>query len=123
MKRSIKTTAVALVLYLSFDGTAAADGPKYASSATRQAVLAMVEAHGDLDSWRAAPAISFTRRAVFDRNPEAPWLLRETIEQGSRRLYQHWPLDDTRLASDGEAVWTVGWRQPFPPRFVAQIGF
>ena len=111
------------MLFLGTVGNVLADGPEYASPATRRAVLAMVEAHGDLERWRAAPTVSFTRRTVFGINPDAPWLLQETVEQGSRRLYQRWPLDDVQLASDGETVWTVGWEQPFPPRFVAQIGF
>ena len=123
MRSAPAWSAVVLILSLNAGWAAAADGPRYASPATRSAVLAMVEAHGDLERWRSARTVSFTRRTVFAANPDAPWLLQETIEQGSRRLYQHWPLDDVQLASDGETVWTVGWRLPFPPRFVAQIGF
>ena len=44
---------------------AAANEPRYASPATRRAVLAMIEAHGDLERWRSARTVSFTRRLVF----------------------------------------------------------
>ena len=100
-----------------------AGGPRYSSPAARSAIERMIEAHGGMPRWRAAPTVSFTRKATFSSDPQHPWILDETIETQSRRLYQTWPEVGTLLSSDGREVWTVNWTKPFPPRFVAQIGF
>ena len=112
------------LLSLSIQSASAnADGPRYASPATQVTVERMITAHGGMARWLAAPTVSFLRKAIFAAKPDSPWILSETIEQGRRRLYQVWPENDILLASDGTEVWTVNWTVPFPPRFVAQIGF
>jgi hypothetical protein len=98
------------------------DAPHYGSPETKTTVEHMLAAHGGLSGWSASPSVSFLRKAELAGDPN-PWILHETIEQGSRRLYQDWSEEGMRLVSDGNEVWTVNWSKPFPPAFVAQIGF
>ena len=122
-RHAIRVLLLVLVSLSISRASANDDGPRYTSPETRATVERMIAAHGGMARWLAAPTISFQRKATFSANPERPWILSETIEQGRRRLYQVWPESDTLLASDGTEVWTVNWQVPFPPRFVAQIGF
>jgi len=120
--RSGLLVILALVCFSGVSGPEAA-GPHYSSPETRTVIERMIAAHGGMDRWRAAPTISFSRKAVFENNPQKPWVLHETIEQDRRRLYQSWPGEEILLADDGVEVWTVNWKPLFPPRFVARIGF
>jgi hypothetical protein len=112
-----------LVIALPLSAEEETTGPRYSSPEARSLIERMISAHGGMEAWRAAPTVSFTRKATFAANPAHPWILEEIIEQNSRRLYQTWPVDEAQLVYDGEEVWTVNWVRPYPPRFVAQIGF
>ena len=63
-------------------------GPRYDSERTQVIIEAMVEAHGGLDRWRAAPTIRydnifFNKFAMDEGNPW--WIVRETFDQRTRR--------------------------------------
>ena len=79
-------------------------------------ILRMVEAHGGLDAWRAAPSVSFTEQ-WSDGPPTAV-----SVEQGRRRVHQEVVGGSARMAWDGERAWSIGW-QGAPPRFVAQLNY
>lgn len=104
---------------------AVAQGPTYASNASRAVVQRMVRAHGGLERWRAAKTLRYDN--VFF-NPLATegspwWVVRETFHMPTRRTYHRWPLDGAELAFDGEKVWTRGWQQANYPNFMALFFF
>ena len=91
--------------------------PDYATEETRQVIEAMVEAHGGLDRWRDAPAIRFDNvmhNNFHQENEFAWWVAHEVIEQGGRRAWQAWPMDDARIGFDGDKVWSVNWQRGNP---------
>lgn len=90
--------------------SASATGPVYDSDATRRLVTAMIDAHGGMARWKAAPSVSFERTMVFN-DPNDPWVSIETTEQGARRSYQVWPRDGALVAYDGKHAWSVGFRR------------
>ncbi len=85
-------------------------------------VQKMVDAHGGLSKWRSAPTVSF-EEALTLAGAEAPLVSRVVIEQGRRRIYTEYPEMDTRLAWDGERVWSVNWQLPIPPRFMSSRNY
>lgn len=110
------------LLILPFRPTSGQNGPVYASDASRQVVERMVAAHGGLAKWRAAPTVAWDN-AFF--NPGTPagqnpwWITREIVHKATLQTRHVWPLDGATLSSDGETVWTTGWRQANQPRFMA----
>jgi hypothetical protein len=103
-------------------GVRAGDMPATA----QELALRVIEAHGGMEKWKAVPTFTFTS-ILFD--PQKPptmdlwWVHTATVEQGSRRLYQEWPVDGARLVFDGKNYWTTGWKRGNPPRFMAHISF
>jgi hypothetical protein len=99
-------------------------GPTYASDESRKVIEAMVEAHGGIERWRAAPAISFTD-VMHDEYHElggwAWWAAREVVDQKTRQVYQDWPFIDARLGYDGTDVWTTGWKRGNPPAMMVHF--
>lgn len=92
--------------------------PQYADDTSKQVIEAMVEAHGGLAKWRAAPAISFDaimHNNYHGKNELAWWVARETIDQKTRQVHQDWYLDDAEIAFDGEQVWSRNWHKANPP--------
>ncbi len=85
-------------------------------------VQKMVDAHGGLSKWRSAPTVSF-EEALTLAGAEAPLVSRVMVEQGRRRIYTEYPEMDTRLAWDGEKVWSVNWQLPMPPRFMCSRNY
>lgn len=93
-------------------------GPDYANSKTQQVIEAMVKAHGGLEKWRAAPAISFDaimHNNYHNKNELAWWVARETIDQKTKQVHQDWYLNDAEIAFDGENVWSRNWKKNNPP--------
>ena len=103
--------------------SAAQKGPTYASPEAKMVIERMIEAHGGLDRWRSAPTLSYDHQMVDPNNPDDPWLSKEVVEQGRRRLYQEWPLDEGLLAYDGEIVWTKDWGRGNPPGMMAFVSY
>lgn len=92
--------------------------PKYASDQTKEVIEAMVKAHGGIDKWRAAPAISFDaimHNNYHGKNELAWWVARETIDLKTKQVYQDWFIDDAEIAFDGKDVWSRNWRKSNPP--------
>jgi hypothetical protein len=87
-----------------------------------EAVDAMVEAHGGMDPWSAAPTVSFTDSLVPAGMPTGE-AIRITVEQGTRRVYMDVVGMEISLAWDGEKAWGINWGSPVPPRFLAQLNY
>lgn len=92
---------------------------------TRALIDRMIDAHGGMARWQAAPTIRYDN--IFF-NPfaaaqgESPWwYAQETIEQGRRRVVQDWTLDGAQLVFDGHETWTTNWKQDNPPRFMVHF--
>ena len=94
---------------------------KYASEQTREVIGKMIEAHGGLKKWQGMPSISYQHTYVSPHDPSNPWTSDEIVEQGTRRVYQKWPLDNAEIIYDGEAYYGVNWQRGNPPKFTAHL--
>ena len=113
--------AVFLLLIVVFPASGAIAGPEDIHSPD-DAIRAMIEAHGSLKKWRAAPAVSFTDLLLTTGSSEgAPMAI--TVEQTSRRAYIDVVGAETSIAWDGERAWGVNWNFPMPPRFLALLNY
>ena len=84
--------------------------------AAHELAAKVIEAHGGLDAWRAAPTISYEHELMFV-GADKPWISRETIENTEqRRLYQDIISHGGQLSWDGHDVWSVNWKLDNPPR-------
>ncbi len=99
----------------------AAAGPT-AGDETLTIIESMVSAHGGMEAWSAAPAVSF-ECSFTPAGASASIVSRETIEQGSRRAYIDYPGTEMSLAWDGENAWSENWSGPYPPRFMALLNY
>lgn len=88
----------------------------------RAIVNQMIEAHGGLEKWRAAPTVSFTD-AFQPAGAPAPAVSRVTVEQSRRRAYLDFPDHGARITWDGEKAWSENWKSSHPPRFVALLSY
>lgn len=85
-------------------------------------VDAMIAAHGGMETWAAAPTVSFV--AEFRPGEAAAGQpMRVTVEQGQRRAYIDAVGTEMRMAWDGEKAWSVNWQVPTPPRFLALLNY
>lgn len=92
------------------------------SRAAAEVVESMIAAHGGMERWAAAPAVSFEDE--FKQGAATSGAVsRVTVEQGPRRAYIDFPGTDTYLAWDGEKAWSENWAAPMPPRFLALLNF
>jgi hypothetical protein len=92
--------------------------PDYASEETKRVIEAMVDAHGGIDRWRAAPSIRFDDimyMPFHERENFAWWAAHEVIDQKTRQVWQNWPMDDAMIGYDGEKVWSTNWNKGNPP--------
>lgn len=92
--------------------------PEYASEESRRVIEAMVEAHGGLERWRAVPSIRFydvMHDNYHTKESFAWWIAYEVIDQKTRQVWQHWPMDDANIGYDGEQVWSENWKRGNPP--------
>jgi hypothetical protein len=85
--------------------------------------MEMIDAHGGMRAWKQAATMSFKNSFVAPYDPDDPWVSIETTQQGSRRSYQDWPLDNATVAYDGEQVWSVGWKRDNPPKFMVNMAY
>jgi hypothetical protein len=91
--------------------------PDYASDETKRVIEAMVEAHGGMERWQAAPSIRFDDimyMPFHDREQFAWWAAHEVIDQKTRQVWQNWPMDDAMIGYDGEQVWSTNWNKGNP---------
>ncbi len=92
--------------------------PQYANDETRELIEAMLEAHGGLERWEAAPSIRFDNimyNTYAQKENFAWWVVHEVIDQKTRQAWQDWPMDDARIGYDGEKVWSTNWSKGNPP--------
>lgn len=109
--------APALVLAALAISSIATANPDYATDETRDVIEAMVDAHGGLDRWRAAPSIRFDdimHNPFHERGDFAWWAAHEVIDQKTRQVWQDWPMDDATIGYDGEQVWSSNWNKGNP---------
>jgi hypothetical protein len=98
--------------------------PQYASEETKRVIENMIEAHGGLERWQAAPSIRYD--AVMHNNYHGPnefawWVQHEVIDQKTRQVYQDWALDGGQIGFDGEEVWSQNWKRPNPPTMMVHF--
>lgn len=96
-------------------------GPSLAEPAD-EIVDKMIAAHGGMEAWAAAPSVAFTEVWTV---PGAPAFDPSNIivEQGTRRAHHDTPATDTRLGWDGSECWSLNWKSPMPPRFMATLTY
>jgi hypothetical protein len=82
----------------------------------------MIAAHGGLDTWKAAPTLSFEDSLLPTGAPTA-MVSRVTTEMSTRRAYLDFPAMKAQVVWDGEKAWSVNWKGPIPPRFLALLSF
>jgi len=117
MMQQTVTRAASILLALLMAPCALAQ-PDYASEETKRVVEAMVDAHGGIDRWRAAPSIRFDDimyMPFHERENFAWWAAHEVIDQKTRQVWQNWPMDDAMIGYDGEKVWSTNWNKGNPP--------
>ena len=119
---SRSTLALAGLLAVALSWTLA-PAPAFADADEKSKVLvaAMIEAHGGMDTWAAAPSVAFTEQWTVGGEPGA--VMRFVIEQGPRRVHAEVVGTDTRIGWDGEQAWGLNWDVPRPPRFLAQLNY
>lgn len=108
-----------LVLVLTL---AASAGRVQAAETPRQIVDSMIAAHGGMEKWSSAPAVSFEVE-MLPAGQTGGMVSRVTVEQGRRRAYHDVPALSARMAWDGEKAWSENWKLPFPPRFAALLHY
>lgn len=99
-------------------------GPHYESDRARIIIESMVEAHGGIERWRAAPSIRFDNimhNNYHGKQEFAWWVAHEVIDQKTRQAWQEWPLDDSRIGFDGEQVWSINWNRGNPSAFMVHF--
>lgn len=122
MRRFLRCEAIAIaLLFVSTpfpDVATAAEGPEESLAL----IEAMIDAHGGMESWAAAPTVSWVDE--FGRgDAEGGQASRVVVEQGSRRAYIDYLGSDQSMAWDGERAWSRNWSSPAPPRFVALLNY
>jgi len=116
MKLSNLGGVVAIAFTLIIESPACA-GPQYASDETRSVIEAMVDAHGGIERWRAAPSIRFNDLMHMETHEKGQfgwWVAHEVIDQKTRQVWQDWPMENSRIGFDGENVWSENWQQGNP---------
>jgi hypothetical protein len=115
--KSIQSILFLIVTYFIAGVTSSLAGPDYASDETKRVVEAMVDAHGGLEKWRAAPSIRFDNimhNNYHGKDNFAWWVAHEVIDQKTRKVWQEWPMDDAQIGYDGDDVWSVNWEKGNP---------
>lgn len=85
-------------------------------------VVAMIDAHGGMAPWRSAKTVSFETEFAGPSDSSSI-VMRETIDQARRRAYIDFPRTGESLAWDGKRAWSMNWKEPFPPRFIALLDY
>jgi hypothetical protein len=88
-----------------------------------EVVWKLIDAHGGMEKWRAAPTVSYEHKLVAPQEPDDPWLSHELTDQRTRREYQEWPLDEATICFDGDKTWSVNWQRLNPPKFMVNLSY
>tara|TARA_R110001592_G_scaffold63230_1_gene193561 strand:- start:131 stop:958 length:828 start_codon:yes stop_codon:yes gene_type:complete len=119
MKKLILLT---LATVMSF--TVYSNGPEYASETTKEIIGKMIEAHGGYEKWSNMKTLSFSTAMHSESLGFLRfWINDQTVDMKSRRTYQDWPLFGSKLAFDGERVWSIDWRVGNPPSHQQSVFF
>ena len=116
MKLSKTGGLLAVVFCLLIESTAYA-APTYADDESRRVIEAMVDAHGGIERWRAAPSIQFDDLMHMENHDGSQfgwWVAHEVIDQKTRQVWQEWPMENSQVGYDGIDVWSVNWQQSNP---------
>ena len=73
--------------------------------------------HPRIDRWRAVTSIRFDdimHNPYHERDQFAWWAAHEVIDQKTRQVWQHWPMDDADIGYDGNKVWSRNWSKGNP---------
>lgn len=111
--------------------TRADNGPTYSSTATKEIVTKMVDAHGGIKKWRACPTVCFDShlKVDFGGGNWVEFWEEVTVDPETRRVYADLPNPDGTkgmLAFDGTHAWSAGNLQGIgkaPARFTAWRNF
>lgn len=114
---------IARTLSIVFAGLALIAGPlnaqpTYADAESKRVIEAMVAAHGGIERWRGVESIRFDNvmhNNYHGKNEFAWWVAHEVIDQRTRQVWQHWPMDDAQIGYDGKQVWSRNWKRSNPP--------
>jgi hypothetical protein len=85
-------------------------------------VVAMIDAHGGMATWRTAKTVSFEDRFASPGDT-AGTESRVMVDQRTRRAYIDLPGSNQSIAWDGKRAWSMHWKQPSPPRFLALLNY
>ena len=124
IERVFRKQSVLLGLVLAFISPSVFASPQYASEETKRVIENMLEAHGGMDKWQSAPSIQYDavmHNNYHGKNESAWWVQHEVIDQGTRQVYQNWPLDDAQLGFDGKEVWSQNWERSNPPSMMVHF--
>ncbi|MFY0606775.1 MAG: hypothetical protein JXR10_08670 [Cyclobacteriaceae bacterium] len=119
MKKLLIITAIIFTGFM-----AQAEGPEYASGKTEEIVAKMIDAHGGYEKWSNLKTMQFTTTM---HSPSLGflrfWINDQMIDMQSRRTYQDWPLVGSKLAYNGEEIWSIDWRVGNPPSHQKSVFF
>jgi hypothetical protein len=97
--------------------------PRYASNESQGVIEDMITAHGGMKRWKSAPSMSYRHEMINPAQQDDPWTSLEITQQGSRRCFQEWPLDEATLAFDGKKTWSKDWKRKNPPGMMARVSY
>ena len=94
--------------------------PAAGTGDAHEIVARMIAAHGGMETWAAAPTVSFTEE-FRSGEADSGFPGRVIVEQGPRRAR----LDYGGMQAywDGAKAWSVNWAIPTPPRFLALLNY
>lgn len=85
-------------------------------------VIRMIDAHGGMAGWRTTSTVSFEDE-FKSPGDSAATVSRVMVDQKTRRAYLDFPGTGQQIAWDGKRAWSVNWKQPYPPRFLALLNY
>jgi hypothetical protein len=122
LKTSLFLTALLVVTYAT-SSFSTVKGPHYASKETLTIIQKMLKAHGGFKPWSNKSTVGYVHTYVGPQDPGDPWTSEEIVEQGTRRVYQNWQLDEAKIIYNGEAYYGVNWKRGNPPKFTAHLAY
>ncbi|HET6349984.1 MAG TPA: hypothetical protein VFH88_12965 [Candidatus Krumholzibacteria bacterium] len=85
-------------------------------------VVAMIDAHGGMASWRSAKTVYFECESRSPRDSVAT-TAHVMVDNRTRRAYLDFPETGQSMAWDGKRAWSMHWTRHTPPRFLALLNY
>ena len=82
----------------------------------------MVAAHGGMETWKNADALSFVHKHRVGDDPNI-WLSHEIIDRRTGRAYLEWPREGATMAATGHGYWSSNWHRELPASFLARLTY